>query len=97
MSEKKTIRGSQISARDLRLYTGLVIAVFITSHLINHALGLISINAMENYRKAHGAIWQSPPGVVALYGSIIIHFLLLNSYCYFEILELTYQFFSNDH
>ena len=76
MSEKKTIRGSQISARDMRLYTGLVIAVFITSHLINHALGLISINAMENYRKAHGAIWQSPPGVVALYGSIIIHFLL---------------------
>ena len=76
MSKKKTIRGSQISARDLRLYTGLVIAVFITSHLINHALGLISINAMENYRKAHGAIWQSPPGVVALYGSIIIHFLL---------------------
>ena len=76
MSQKKTIRGSQISARDMRLYTGLVIAVFITSHLINHALGLISINAMENYRKAHGAIWQSPPGVVALYGSIIIHFLL---------------------
>ena len=76
MSEKKTIRGSQISARDLRLYTGLVIAVFITSHLINHALGLISINAMENYRKVHGAVWQSPPGVVVLYGSIIIHFLL---------------------
>ena len=76
MSVKRAIKFSQISARDIRLCTGLVIAVFITSHLINHALGLVSINAMEIYRKAHAAIWQSPPGVVALYGSIFIHFLL---------------------
>ena len=76
MSEEKAKKGFHLSARDLRLYTGLALAVFITSHLINHALGLVSINAMENYRKVHSAIWQSPPGVVVLYGSIAIHFLL---------------------
>ena len=76
MSEEKAKKGFHLSARDLRLYTGLALAVFITSHLINHALRLVSINAMENYRKVHSAIWQSPPGVVVLYGSIAIHFSL---------------------
>lgn len=56
MSEEKAKKGFHLSARDLRLYTGLALAVFITSHLINHALGLVSINAMENYRKVHSAI-----------------------------------------
>lgn len=64
------------SARDIRLYTGLALAVFITSHLINHSLGLISIEAMEAYRKVHSAIWQSPPGILVLYGSLAIHLFL---------------------
>lgn len=66
----------RLSARDARLFTGLALAVFVTSHLINHALGLVSIEAMEVYRKVHSAIWQSPPGVVVLYGSIAIHLFL---------------------
>ena len=65
-----------LSARDARLFTGLALSVFITSHLVNHALGLVSIQAMEAYRKVHSAIWQSPPGVVVLYGSIAVHLFL---------------------
>ena len=65
-----------LSARDARFFTGLALAVFITSHLVNHALGLVSIEAMEAYRKVHSAIWQSPPGAVALYGSIAVHLFL---------------------
>tara|TARA_Y100001934_G_scaffold258296_1_gene328354 strand:+ start:607 stop:2307 length:1701 start_codon:yes stop_codon:yes gene_type:complete len=69
-------KGYRLSARDARLFTGLALAVFITSHLVNHALGLVSIEAMEAYRKVHSAIWQSPPGVVVLYGSIAVHLFL---------------------
>jgi adenylate cyclase len=64
------------SIRDIRLFSGLAIGAFVTSHLINHALGLLSIEAMEAYRKVHSAIWQSPPGVLVLYGSFVAHFLL---------------------
>ena len=33
--------------RDIRLASGLVLFVYVTSHLVNHALGLISIDAAE--------------------------------------------------
>ncbi len=62
--------------RQLRLWTGLVLAVFITLHLCNHALGLISIEAMEAMRTRIMPVWQSRPGTVALYGSFLIHFVL---------------------
>ena len=34
-------------ARRLRLWSGLVMFVFIATHLLNHALGIISIDAAE--------------------------------------------------
>ena len=62
--------------RQLRLWTGLVLAVFITLHLCNHALGLISIEAMEAMRTRVMPVWQSPPGTIVLYGAFLIHFVL---------------------
>ena len=62
--------------RQLRLWTGLVLAVFITLHLANHSLGLISIAAMEAMRTGIMPVWQSTPGTLALYGAFVIHFLL---------------------
>ena len=62
--------------RQLRLWTGLVLAVFITLHLCNHALGLISIETMEAMRTRVMPWWQSPPGTIVLYGSFLIHFVL---------------------
>ena len=76
-------KGYRPSIRDIRLFSGLAIGVFITSHLINHALGLLSIEAMEAYRKVHSAIWQSPPGILVLYGSFAAH-LLLALYAVFQ-------------
>jgi len=73
---KERKKAYRISVRDARLFSGLTVAVFVTSHLINHALGLMSIEVMETYRKVHSAIWQSPPGVVFLYGSIAAHVIL---------------------
>ena len=56
-TSKKAYR---LSDRDARFFTDLAIVVFITSHLVNHALGLVSIEAMEAYRNVHSAFSQSP-------------------------------------
>ena len=50
----------RLSDRDARFFTDLAKVVFITSHLVNHTLGLVSIEAMEAYRKVHSAFWRSP-------------------------------------
>lgn len=62
--------------RRVRLITGLILFTYVTSHLLNHALGLISYHAMEEGRLWFLAAWRNPLGTTALYGSLIIHFLL---------------------
>lgn len=56
-----------------RSITGVVIGTYATLHLLNHALGLISIDAQETARPWVMAIWHSLPGQLALYGSLIFH------------------------
>jgi len=58
---------------DLRSATGLVIGLYVTMHLSNHALGLLSVRAQEAVRPWVMALWHSPPGQVLLYGSLGIH------------------------
>jgi adenylate cyclase len=58
---------------ELRSTTGLIIGLYVTMHLSNHALGLISIHAQEAARPWVMALWHSPPGQVLLYGSLSIH------------------------
>ena len=36
--------------RHLRLLTGLVIAAYVTGHFLNHALGIVSVEAMDALR-----------------------------------------------
>ncbi len=62
--------------RRLRLSTGLILAAYVISHLLNHSLGLVSLEAMEAYRRANAFVWQSYPGTVLLYGSFIVHTIL---------------------
>ncbi|MCD6041735.1 MAG: adenylate cyclase, partial [Burkholderiales bacterium] len=62
--------------RLLRLVTGLVVASFVVGHFLNHALGVVSIEAMDRMRIALAAWWRSPPGTVLLYGSLLTHFAL---------------------
>ena len=62
--------------RQLRLYSGLVIAVYVALHLINHSLGLFSVEAMDALRSVIAPIWQNPVGTIALYGSLLVHFVL---------------------
>jgi adenylate cyclase len=61
----------------LRLYSGVVLMVFLSSHLINHTLGLISLNAMEAGREVFISLWRSLPGTIILLSAISVHVILV--------------------
>ncbi len=62
--------------RRARLYSGLILFAFVTTHLLNHALGLISLQAMEAGRWLFIAVWRNPVGSTLLFGALLLHLLL---------------------
>lgn len=56
-----------------RLGTGLILFAFLLTHLLNHALGIISIGAMEQGRQWFMSLWRNPMGSTLLYGSLAVH------------------------
>jgi len=64
------------SVRSLRLATGLILFAYATSHLLNHAFGVFSINAMHRASKFLLMPWQTYMGLFFLYGSFFVHGLL---------------------
>ena len=60
----------------LRLWTGIVLFIYVTTHLLNHALGLISLHAQEEGRHVFLAVWRNPVGSFVLAGSILVHIAL---------------------
>ena len=68
--------------RRLRLWSGLVISAYVVLHLANHALGLISVAAMERAREGMQAVWGLPVMLVLLYGSFAVHFGLAHAVLY---------------
>jgi adenylate cyclase len=60
-------------ARRARLVSGLVLFTYVSTHLLNHALGLISLGALEAGRHVFLAVWRSPPGTILLYGAFVTH------------------------
>jgi adenylate cyclase len=65
-----------VNLRRIRLGSGLVLFAYVTSHYLNHALGLISLSAMDEGSHVFLAIWRNPLGTVLLYGSVLVHLLL---------------------
>ncbi|MBT3372116.1 MAG: adenylate/guanylate cyclase domain-containing protein [Rhodospirillaceae bacterium] len=61
--------------RNLRLGSGLVLFTFVCMHFINHALGNISLQAMEAGREVFTAIWRNWPATILLYGAMLLHIL----------------------
>jgi adenylate cyclase len=57
-----------------RTVTGLVLLAYLTTHFLNHALGLVSLAAMEAGRPWFLLLWRSALGTVLLYGSLVTHF-----------------------
>lgn len=64
-------------ARRLRLWSGLVLFAFVVTHLLNLALGLISLGVAETGRLVFLAVWRNPLGTVLLYGSLVTHVVLV--------------------
>jgi adenylate cyclase len=62
--------------RRLRLATGLAMLSYVTMHLLNQAVGLISLAAMERTLRWVMALWAQWPMQVLLYGSFGIHYAL---------------------
>ena len=64
------------SLRQIRLTAGVVLFTYATLHFANHALGNISVEAMETGLAIQKRIWQSPPGAAILYASLLTHMAL---------------------
>ncbi len=69
-------RSAAAVVRQIRLWTGLVLFTYLTTHFLNHALGLVSLDAMAVGQEWFVLAWRSLPGTIALYGSFSIHNLL---------------------
>jgi adenylate cyclase len=64
------------AVRAVRLATGLVLVTYVAGHLINHALGVLSIDLQEALLAILAPLWQSLPGTVLLYSALVTHALL---------------------
>jgi adenylate cyclase len=60
----------------IRLLGGLVLFTYVTTHLLNHSLGLISLQAAEAGRAWFVAVWRQPVVTAILYSSLIAHVAL---------------------
>lgn len=59
-----------------RLISGLILFVYVTTHLINHAIGLWSIEGMHVVFAWFLWLWDSLLGTVALYGALTVHVMI---------------------
>jgi adenylate cyclase len=67
---------SSRTRKRVHLLTGACLGLFLLTHFSNHALGLISVETMEDARRIFNFVWRSWPGTVLLYGSLLVHFVL---------------------
>src|SRR6185369_16723049 len=63
--------------RTLRLWSGVVLFVYVTTHLLNHTLGLVSLGAMEQGSELFKLLWRSPPATIALVLAFVLHVCLV--------------------
>lgn len=64
-------------ARRLRLWSGLIIFTFVVTHVLNHTLGIISLDAAETGRLVFLAVWRNPVGSLVFYGALLTHVVLV--------------------
>ncbi|MBV9220812.1 MAG: 2Fe-2S iron-sulfur cluster binding domain-containing protein, partial [Methylobacteriaceae bacterium] len=64
---------SRIWQRNLRLWSGVILFMFLTMHLLNHALAIFGLGVMERVQHWRIVVWQSLPGTILLYGCFVVH------------------------
>ncbi|GGI31612.1 adenylate/guanylate cyclase domain-containing protein [Bradyrhizobium guangdongense] len=61
------------SARQVRLVCGIILFAYVVSHFLNHALGNISVDAMQAGVYYHVAFWQFLPVAIVFYTAALTH------------------------
>ncbi len=61
------------SARQVRLVCGVILFSYVVSHFLNHALGNISVDAMQVGVTYHMAFWQFLPVAIVFYTAALTH------------------------
>lgn len=61
------------SARQVRLVCGIILFAYVVSHFLNHALGNISVDAMEVGVTYHTLFWQFLPVAIVFYTAAVTH------------------------
>lgn len=64
-----------IDGRKLRLWSGLILFGFATTHFINHAFGLISVDLMQAGQDLRTTVTRSLIGTTILLAAASVHFL----------------------
>jgi adenylate cyclase len=62
-----------IGVRQVRLVCGMVLFTYLISHFLNHALGNISLDALDEGVYYHTLFWQFPPVAIIFYTSALLH------------------------
>ncbi len=62
--------------RSLRVVTGLYLLAYVTSHLLNVSLGLVSLEMMERARPYMSGLWMGPFTSIFLMASLLVHYIL---------------------
>jgi adenylate cyclase len=62
-----------VGVRQIRLACGLVLFCYLLSHFLNHALGIISLQALTDGIIYHTAFWQFLPVAVTFYTAALVH------------------------
>lgn len=60
-------------SRRVRLASGTILFLYVTLHLINHALGNVGLGAMQAMLSVQLWIWQGLLGSILLYGAFLVH------------------------
>ena len=69
-------RSAAAVVRQIRLWAGLVLFTYLTTHFLNHSFGLIGVDAMQAGREWFVVLWRSRLGTLALYTAFTVHLLL---------------------
>ncbi len=70
------VEGEEFMIRSLRIITGLVLFLYVATHLANLGFGLVSIEMMDRMRGPLMAPWSNLLGELALTASMLVHIVL---------------------
>ncbi len=68
--------GLKTIERSSRLWSGIILMVFVTSHFLNHALGIFGLEVMGMAQEWRTMLWRSWPGTILLFGAVAVHVTL---------------------